>query len=290
MENAFEALKMAFAVFVFVIALALAFSLLSQANATAKEIFWGMDTITYLDHEKYKGEHRSVGIETIIPTIYRYSIEQYAVTIIDKEGYIIARYDLEGENVAQSSLGNAILYKKNDPNFEIPKFYNAYISYSKYIDYVLTVLENLQSTSPEVTINYSSDSTTVRTIDSENYKYNEALDERLQALYSYTNEGNGEKYYGAPWQPNYFAERLKADLTGDLVKFQGNIYNPSGVFDGENSLKDRLEGHTFKEYVIEQDKKYRVKDYKDQVNDTSPDKEDSGSRDSMQLEIFYIEE
>ena len=285
MENAFEALKMAFAVFVFVIALALAFSLLSQANATAKEIFWGMDTITYLDHEKYGGEHRSVGMETIIPTIYRYSIEQYAVTIIDKEGYIIARYDLEGENVAQSSLGNAILYDENNNN--IPKFYNAYISYSKYIDYVLTVLENLQSTSG-VETKYAS--VVDREIESEKYKYNEDLDERLQELYSYTNEGNNEKYYGAPWQPNYFAERLKADLTGKQVKFQGNIYNPSGVFDGENSLKDRLEGHTFTEYVIEQDKKYRVKDYKDQVNDTSPDKEDSGSRDSMQLEIFYIEE
>lgn len=79
MENVADALRMAFAVLVFVIAMAIAMSLLSQANATTKQIFYSMDKITYMEQANASTEnanHRIVGMETIIPTIYRYPIEK----------------------------------------------------------------------------------------------------------------------------------------------------------------------------------------------------------------------
>lgn len=79
MENVADALRMAFAVLIFVIAIAIAMSLLNQANATTKQIFYSMDKITYLEQANKSEEaanHRIVGMETIIPTIYRYSVER----------------------------------------------------------------------------------------------------------------------------------------------------------------------------------------------------------------------
>ena len=71
MENAADALKMAFAALAFVLALGIAVSLLSQANSTARQVFFSTDTATYLDPVRYGGgaTNRIVGLETIIPTI-----------------------------------------------------------------------------------------------------------------------------------------------------------------------------------------------------------------------------
>lgn len=86
MENAVDALKIAFAVIVFVIAIALAFSIFSQARAVSDAITYASDKTNF---EEYVQEHaqanRTVGIETVIPAVRRYvkDNENYCVEIID---------------------------------------------------------------------------------------------------------------------------------------------------------------------------------------------------------------
>lgn len=237
MENAFEAFKMAFAVIVFVIALAIAFSLLTQANATARQIFFGMDTVTYLDNTRVAGSeskgHRIVGLETIIPTIYRYSVENCGVTIIDKEGNIIARYDLETENVA-SNIGNFKTYDehKNDAEmkYKAPIYVMANSNYRKHMDYLVKLLQLLQNRLNEeggedslkikCLEDVSNDSYTETNPDGsvQEFAFSETLNKKLQQLYFYTiydkdHETYGE-YWGAPWGSNFVAKRLETDLYG----------------------------------------------------------------------------
>lgn len=101
MENAVDAIKIAFGVLVFAIALTLAFSVVGQARATADAIFNMNDKTEYYEYataEDYNAiENRIVGLETILPTIHRYAKEQYAVTIFDTNGNPIVRYDLYTE-------------------------------------------------------------------------------------------------------------------------------------------------------------------------------------------------
>lgn len=101
MENAADALKIAFAIFVFAMAIMLSVSVVGQAKQTSEIVFKLNDKTTdyeYITADDYNAEEqRIVGFETILPTIYRYAKEQYAVTIFDKDGNPIVRYDLYTE-------------------------------------------------------------------------------------------------------------------------------------------------------------------------------------------------
>lgn len=84
MENSVEALKMAFAVSVFVIALSLTISMFSKAKETADIVLSSADVTQYYAYEEYEkngnmSENRIVGMETIIPTLYKYNKENYKV-------------------------------------------------------------------------------------------------------------------------------------------------------------------------------------------------------------------
>lgn len=80
MENAAEALKLAFAVFVFVMALSVCISSFSLARETADIVLTGADETAYYEYEDTGStEYRIVGLETIIPTIYKYNKENYTV-------------------------------------------------------------------------------------------------------------------------------------------------------------------------------------------------------------------
>ena len=97
MENAVDALKIAFAVFVFVIALALALAVIGQVRTTSDVVLaLGDKTNAYeyveVNENNANNEDRIVGFETILPTIYRYPSEQYAVTILDENGNPIFVY------------------------------------------------------------------------------------------------------------------------------------------------------------------------------------------------------
>lgn len=300
MENAFDALKMAFAVIVFVIALAIAFSLLTQANATAQQIFFGMDKVTYLDHERVEGlaEHRIVGLETIIPTIYRYSVENCGVTIIDKDGKIVARYDVETENVA-SNYGNFKEYKPDIVKYSAPKYRTAFENYCKHIGYLVDVLDKLGSLQDKqeslATNKYDLPGNKYEDegckfseeIDGNEVKYsynNDLANNILPNLYKYKIENNDGFYYGAPWGSDYVAERLEADLNGKKINFGNQIYDGKR-FDGKGLL-EQIKDKKYQEYIIEQDTEYIAKNYADKVGE---DTEDSDNVKSTKLEIFYIE-
>ena len=93
MENAAEALKLAFAVLIFVMALSTAMFMFSQARETADIVLGSSDDQRYYEAIETGTENRIVGFETVIPTVYKYDKERYKVTF--KEG----TYDVATDTV-----------------------------------------------------------------------------------------------------------------------------------------------------------------------------------------------
>ncbi len=94
MENAVEALKMGFAVLVLIVALSLAIFSFTKVRETTDSITSGKDIKEYYKQLSLEGtgvssnnalSSRIVGVETIIPTLYRYYKENY--TILFYVGY-----------------------------------------------------------------------------------------------------------------------------------------------------------------------------------------------------------
>ena len=85
MENAVEALKMAFAVILLTMALSLSLAFFSKARTTAEAVLHSSDETAYYDYTKYDlpedtSGNRIVSYETIIPTLYKYDKERYKIT------------------------------------------------------------------------------------------------------------------------------------------------------------------------------------------------------------------
>lgn len=98
MENASDALKIAFAIFIFVIAITLTFMTISQAKTTADVVLFMSDKTNYYDY--FAGsltEGREVGIDTVISTIYKYRKESFWVTVERADHTIIAEFNLEND-------------------------------------------------------------------------------------------------------------------------------------------------------------------------------------------------
>lgn len=84
MENAADALKIAFAMFVLVIAITITFSLVSQAKSTADVVLYHGDETNFYEYSYSRGENeknRIVSVTEIIPTLYRYCNESISVEI-----------------------------------------------------------------------------------------------------------------------------------------------------------------------------------------------------------------
>ena len=87
MENATHALYMVFAVMIFVLALTVSITSFNKAKATADIVLYREDESNYYDYLEVNNkadENRYVGLETIIPTLYKYYKENY--TVVFKEG------------------------------------------------------------------------------------------------------------------------------------------------------------------------------------------------------------
>lgn len=98
MEDAVDALKIAFAALIFVVALAVFYRMISLAKLTSDEVLYSVNKANYYEYSENGGvENRIVTLKDMIPTIYRYAKEGYGVTIINKSGTIIARFDIETE-------------------------------------------------------------------------------------------------------------------------------------------------------------------------------------------------
>lgn len=118
MENAVDALKIAFAIFVFVLAITLTFSMISKAKSTADSVLYYADETNYYDHVESKIENRTVSVADVISSLHRYYKESLCVTI-----------NLNGE---QREADNAIrvfdLTKKYADTDEIEKEIAKYIN------------------------------------------------------------------------------------------------------------------------------------------------------------------
>lgn len=104
MENAVEALKMAGFMLLFIIALSITMVTLTQAKTTADALVQNQDRQeSYQYIELADGETRSfsrtVTLSNIIPTLYRYAQEDYAVQFYNSNGTAL--------NVYQSGQKNA---------------------------------------------------------------------------------------------------------------------------------------------------------------------------------------
>lgn len=87
MENAVEAIKMAFAVIVFGMALTISVVSFNSVKATSDIVLYTKDETNYYDYQGAIGkaaENRIVGLETIIPTLYKYYKENY--TVVFRQG------------------------------------------------------------------------------------------------------------------------------------------------------------------------------------------------------------
>ena len=103
MENATDALKMAFAVFVFVIALSTVFSLMTKTKEVADTVLWYSDKTNYYDWTDEKtDEGRIVGEDTVISALQTQVKEKVFVQIQDQNGVIEKTFKPSSqENVEQ---------------------------------------------------------------------------------------------------------------------------------------------------------------------------------------------
>lgn len=97
MENAVDALKIAFGVLVFVIALTIAFAVLSQAKATSDIMLFASDKTNYYTYseEADKPEGRIVSADVVISSLYRYYKESIVVRICESNGDLIKEFNTE---------------------------------------------------------------------------------------------------------------------------------------------------------------------------------------------------
>ena len=115
MENAADALKMAGAVLIFVIALSISIVSFGQVRQASDVILNYKDRETvYIDGDYYyeaTGTERTVGLETVIPSIYRAYNEQYKIVFQFADGRPIYKCTYSsGNSVERSVLDSAFEY------------------------------------------------------------------------------------------------------------------------------------------------------------------------------------
>ena len=112
MENAVDAVKMAFAMLVLVIALSTAIYALGITNNTVKSIIYMNDRTNFYDNLDVTADsktYRLVDSDTIVPTLYRYYKENFSVKIYDEDTLVqIFDINTEGEINKASSIRPAL--------------------------------------------------------------------------------------------------------------------------------------------------------------------------------------
>ena len=104
MENAVKALEYGFAMLVFFIALSVSINALTSAKSAADSIFTSTDKnaryeSVKLTEDEINANGKIVGVEKIIPTLYRDYKENYVIEFYTKDkAELILRLDLSEEN------------------------------------------------------------------------------------------------------------------------------------------------------------------------------------------------
>lgn len=262
MEDAVDALKIGFAVLVFVIALTIFFKIVNLAKNTSDIVLYSIDKSNYYTYsEKNKGEHRIVTLKDIIPTIYRYNKENYGVTIINKSGSIIARFDLETEKAVERWTTTIKPSTKDNV--------------LKNLNKILSILKN--------SIKFSNETD---------------LKKLFNKIYGVREETQLAKYlprdskFAIEWDADEeILKRLKSDIYGNE-----EFKNHKAVCNGNGLVKTYGYDKQFTEYVLEIDLNEYVYDTGDISN---YDSRKSGNynldeamlyrRETNKMEIIYVE-
>lgn len=220
MENAVDALKLAFGIFAFILALAIAISVIGQARATSDVIFHMNDKTEfyeYVEEGDVNAEDRVVGINTIIPTIHRYAKEQFAVSIYDQKGKPIVRYDLWTEGFMSNwdeILRDKEVYGKTGTNLE------AYNQVSERLNTIQRIVNETIQKYPEIYGNRQL------------YGNGQSTDDKVKDIMNICYSVDASKVnrfiqHGAPWvgDNEQILARIKADMTGGPYENNGIIYN-----------------------------------------------------------------
>lgn len=113
MENAADALKMAFAVFVFIVALSIVFSLMTKIKDTADTVLWYSDKTNYYEWTRdTTDDGRIVGEDTVIATLTTQTKEKVYVQIDD--GTSVVTFTLFNTNAERAEYIER--YLKNGTN------------------------------------------------------------------------------------------------------------------------------------------------------------------------------
>lgn len=201
-DNISNALLMAAAMLIFIIAITVTFSLISQTKTTSDIVLYSYDDTKYYD-EGYEditytlaNENdlsRKVNMETIMPTVYRYIKEHYGVTIMKKDGTIIARFD----ETTESIVNNWSSYLKNE---------NRDHKCEKHYNYIrdLAVAANLKEEFEKKYRDYNS----LTNLWEDIYKLEKT-------------SGNTRIKYGTPWlgDESKIAKRLDVDFGGGIAEY-----------------------------------------------------------------------
>lgn len=124
MENAVDGLKIAFAVLVFTMALSLAIYMFTEARITSDAVLQTSDVtefMEYVESDNIENEDRIVGLETIVPTLYKYYKENYTVVFRNSDGSPLELYETQ-TNTDLWSLGYINKYYSNDTDLRVCSF------------------------------------------------------------------------------------------------------------------------------------------------------------------------
>ncbi len=126
MENATDALYIAFAVIIFVIALTITMVMFSRLGEVSGVAISSSDITEFYEYEgaDINKANRTVGLETIIPTLYKYYKENYTVIFLKKDGTPLGLYNSETN---RDLWGNGT----NDNTGNIGKYYSSNSDYEK---------------------------------------------------------------------------------------------------------------------------------------------------------------
>ena len=117
MENAVDALKLGAFVMIFVIALSVSITAFSEARIASSTLLDYRDREASLGQDDYwysteTGQQRKVGLETVIPTIYRsYNDASIKVVFLDRNSNEMTLYTTNDGSVKHNVIGR--IYTNN---------------------------------------------------------------------------------------------------------------------------------------------------------------------------------
>lgn len=139
MENAADALKIAFAIFVFVLAITITFSLVSQAKSTSDYVLYYSDETNFYEPLNSREKNRVVSTSEVITSLYRYYKESIGVTVnIDGNTYT---FDLDNQESIMDEIGKTKLSSRAEREENLNIFIENYLLKDNIIKYTEEFVE-----------------------------------------------------------------------------------------------------------------------------------------------------